>query len=209
MKIYATQVGYIMTNCYLLCEEEAGVCALIDPGEDADRLAQMVESSGCALQYILLTHGHYDHTMGVAGLLEHFPDVPVYIHRKDVVEPGVRDHLKFNRLESPNQRYYAEGDVLPLGSLTITVWETPGHSAGSVCLLTDGVIFSGDTLFRATCGRTDFPDGSYEDILRSLARLGRLEGNYLVYPGHERQTELDFERKFNPYMKQGLAMTQA
>ena len=206
MKIYATQVGPIMTNCYLLCDEEAKVCAIIDPGDEPERLEQMVARSGCELQMILLTHGHFDHCSAVRGLLSHHPDVPVYIHRGDTVDPGVRNDLKFPRLDDHNQRYYAEGDTVTVGGVTLTVWETPGHSRGSVCLITDGVIFSGDTLFRGSCGRTDFPDGSYPDILLSLGRLGRLEGNYRVLPGHEEQTELDFERRFNPYLKQGLTM---
>ena len=206
MKIYATQVGPIMTNCYLLCDEEAKVCALIDPGDEPERLERMVAQSGCELQMILLTHGHFDHCSGVRGLLARHPDVPVYIHRGDTVDPEVHNDLKFPRLGDHNQRYYAEGDTVTVGGVTLTVWETPGHSRGSVCLITDGVIFSGDTLFRGSCGRTDFPDGSYPDILLSLGRLGRLEGNYRVLPGHEEQTELDFERRFNPYLKQGLTM---
>ena len=206
MKIYTTQVGPIMTNCYLLCDEEAKVCALIDPGDEPERLERMVAQSGCELQMILLTHGHFDHCSGVRGLLAHHPDVPVYIHRGDAVDPEVRNDLKFPRLDDRNQRYYAEGDTVTVGDVTLTVWETPGHSRGSVCLIGDGVIFSGDTLFRGSCGRTDFPDGSYPDILLSLGRLGRLEGNYRVLPGHEEQTELDFERRFNPYLKQGLTM---
>ena len=82
--------------------------------------------------------------------------------------------------------------------------ETPGHSRGSVCLVVENVIFSGDTLFYGSCGRTDFAGGSYEDILRSLKRLAELTGQYRVYPGHDRPTDLDFERRMNPYMKQGL-----
>lgn len=82
--------------------------------------------------------------------------------------------------------------------------ETPGHSRGSVCLVAGDVIFSGDTLFYGSCGRTDFAGGSYEDILRSLKRLAQLPGQYTVYPGHDRPTDLDFERRMNPYMKQGL-----
>lgn len=119
-------------------------------------------------------------------------------------KPGA--DLKFFRLGEHNQRYYADGDTLTLGSLTLTVWETPGHSEGSVCLLVGDVIFAGDTLFRMSCGRTDFPGGSYPAILRSLARLARLEGNYTVYPGHESATTLDFERNHNPYMRQGLTL---
>ena len=206
MKIYATQVGPIMTNCYLLCDEEAKVCAIIDPGDEPERLEQIVARSGCELQMILLTHGHFDHCSAVRGLLSHHPDVPVYIHRLDTVDPGVRNDLKFPRLDDHNQRYYAEGDTVNVGGITLTVWATPGHSRGSVCLIGDGVIFSGDTLFRGSCGRTDFPDGSYPDILQSLGRLGRLAGNYRVLPGHEEQSELDFERRFNPYLKRGLTL---
>ncbi len=204
MKILSLHVGIIMTNCYLLCDEESAVCALIDPGDDAGRIEEMIASSGCTLQYVLLTHGHFDHCNAVEDILSMHPDVPVYIHPSDIVPAGVYNDLKFSRLSDRNQRFYREGDTLALGKLTISVLETPGHSSGSVCLLVGDVLFSGDTLFRSSCGRTDFPDGSYEDILRSLARLGRLEGNYHVCPGHEAQTELDYERRVNPYMQHAL-----
>ena len=95
---------------------------------------------------------------------------------------------------------------LTVGGLTLDVLETPGHSQGSVCLLVEGqrVIFSGDTLFRGNCGRCDFPGGDYRAMLRSLGRLGKLEGQYTVYPGHDEATDMDYERKYNPYMKQGM-----
>ena len=205
MTIKTLQVGPIMTNCYLLCDEDAKVCALIDPGDDAARVEKLVEQSGCALRYILLTHGHFDHTSAVRPLLERYPDVPVYIHEKDSVA-GRGGELLFTRVDEQHQRYYKEGDVLPLGGLSLRVMETPGHSEGSVCLLLDRehVIFAGDTLFRCSCGRCDFPGGDYRAMLRSLARLGRLEGQYTVYPGHDEATDMDYERKYNPYMKQGM-----
>jgi glyoxylase-like metal-dependent hydrolase (beta-lactamase superfamily II) len=109
-------------------------------------------------------------------------------------------------LGESNQRWYGEGDELALGKLTVRVMETPGHSSGSVCLVVEDAIFAGDTLFWGSCGRTDFPDGDYRAILLSLARLGRMEGNYRVYPGHDRATDLDSERKGNPYMRHGLTM---
>lgn len=178
MKITSIQVGPIMTNCYLLCDETAGVCALIDPGDDAARVARLVEQSGCTLQYILLTHGHFDHTSAVRPLLEQYPDVPVYIHEKDAVDTE-RGELLFHKVGPENQRYYKEGDTLPLGGLTLRVLETPGHSEGSVCLLVEGqgVLFAGDTLFRCSCGRCDFPGGDYRKMLASLGRLAALEGN--------------------------------
>lgn len=208
MKITSLMVGPIMTNCYIVCDEDAKVCAVVDPGDEPGRIDSAIAATGCTLQAIWLTHGHFDHCNGVAGLIARYPDVPVYIHEKDVVDGGGRGffELKFPRLDAKNQRYYKEGDVLTLGSLSFTVWETPGHSAGSVCLVGDGVIFCGDTLFRGSCGRTDFPDGSYEAILRSLGRLGRLEGDYRCCCGHEGETTLNAERQHNPYLRQGMAL---
>ena len=139
-------------------------------------------------------------------LLERYPDVPVYIHRKDTAADRGGD-LLFTPVGEKNQRYYQEGDTLPLGGLTIRVLETPGHSEGSVCLLVEGqhVLFAGDTLFRCSCGRCDFPGGDYRKMLSSLARLASLEGDYRVLPGHDRETTMDYERRVNPYMRQGTA----
>ena len=154
MKIDSIQVGPIMTNCYLLCDDAAGVCCVIDPGDEPARVEQMVQRSGCELRYILLTHGHFDHCTGVAGMLERHPELPVYICEKDVTD-GVGSEMQFARLPEKNQRYYKDGDTLTLGALTISVLETPGHTPGSVCLLVGDVMFAGDTLFRGSCdGRT-------------------------------------------------------
>ena len=205
MKIDSIMVGPIMTNCYLLSDETAGVCALIDPGDEAPRVLDMVARSGCQLQYILLTHGHFDHTTAVRPILEQYPDLPVYINDKDVVDGRVGDmELVFSRLPEHNQRYYHDGDTLTLGSLTVTVLETPGHSKGSVCLVVEDVIFSGDTLFRCSCGRTDFPGGSMEKMMASLRRLGQLEGDLRVLPGHMEASTLDRERRWNPYLFQAM-----
>ena len=207
MKVLSAMVGPIMTNCYILCDEAAKVCAVIAPGDEPKRIEAMIASCGCSPVMILLTHGHFDHCTGVAGLLEKWPDLPVYIHEADVTD-GVGGELTFRRLDEKNQRYYHGGDTLTVGGLTLRVMETPGHSRGSVCLLVEGqgVIFSGDTLFRGNCGRCDFPGGDYRAMLRSLARLGRLEGQYQVYPGHEAATDMEYERKYNPYMKQGMTL---
>ena len=206
MKNQTIPVGHLMTNCYLLCDEGAKVCAVVDPGDEAPRIIDAVENSGCELRYVLLTHGHYDHFTGLAGLLEHY-DIPVYIHPADAAMG--KDNpwsLKFPRLDDAHQRWYGEGDTLTLGSHIIHVLSTPGHSEGSVCLVVENNIIAGDTLFYGSCGRTDFPGGDYKDMLLSLARLARLEGNYTVYPGHDRPTDLERERRLNPYMRQGLTL---
>ena len=207
MKIQSMTVGPIMTNCYILSDEDAGLCTVIDPGDEGERIAQAVKKTGCELQYVLLTHGHHDHYTGLEDLLRHY-DVPVYINEKDITDKPITSSfsLLFPRLDKEHQRYYGEGDELTLGHLTIRVIETPGHSRGSVCLIVDNVIFAGDTLFRGSCGRTDFAGGDYMAILHSLGRLGKLEGNYQVYPGHERPTTLDEERNYNPYLRQGMTL---
>ena len=207
MRVLSLMVGPIMTNCYILCDEAAKVCAVIDPGDEAGRIEEEIASSGCTPTMILLTHGHFDHCTGVADLLEKWPELPVYIHEADVVDT-VGDQLKFCRLGEKNQRYYHEGDKLTVGNLTLDVMETPGPSQGSVSLLVEGqhVIFSGDTLFRGNCGRCDFPGGDYRAMVRSLGRLGKLEGQYTVYPGHEEATDMDYERKANPYMRHGMTV---
>ena len=206
MKIQTIPVGQLMTNCYLVCDEQAKVCAVVDPGDEAGRIIGAVERSGCELRYVLLTHGHYDHFTGLTGLLEKY-DVPVYIHPADAEEGRNNPwSLKFPRLDDAHQRWYGEGDTLTLGSLIIHVLSTPGHSKGSVCLVVEDAILAGDTLFYGSCGRTDFPGGDYKEMLLSLARLARLEGNYRVYPGHDRATDLEWERRMNPYMRQGLTL---
>lgn len=206
MKIQTIPVGQLMTNCYLVCDEQAKVCAVVDPGDEAGRIIDAVERSGCQVRYVLLTHGHYDHFTGLAGLLEKY-DVPVYIHPADAEEGRNNPwSLKFPRLDDAHQRWYGEGDTLTLGSLIIHVLSTPGHSKGSVCLVVEDAILAGDTLFYGSCGRTDFPGGDYKEMLLSLARLARLEGNYRVYPGHDRATDLEWERRMNPYMRQGLTL---
>ena len=105
MKVLSLMVGPIMTNCYILCDEEAKVCAVIDPGDEPKRIEAMIASSGCTPIMILLTHGHFDHCTGVAGLLETWPELPVYIHEGDVTD-GMGGELRFCRLGEKNQRYY-------------------------------------------------------------------------------------------------------
>lgn len=204
MKISTLQVGPIMTNCYILCDEVNKVCAVIDPGDDGDRICAAVAATGCEPVAVYMTHGHFDHWNGLDEVLAASPELPVYIHEAEVVD-GRGGDLRFSRLGERNQRYYKEGDTLTVGDLTVTVMETPGHSPGSVCLVVGDTIFSGDTLFRANCGRCDFPGGDYRKMLASLARLGRMEGQFAVYPGHDRASDMDFERRHNPYMRQGMA----
>ena len=202
MNIKVLQVGPIGTNCYILCDEAEKLCAVIDPGGDASRVAAAVAKTGCAPCAILLTHGHYDHTGGVADLQAQWPEVPTYLSRRD---QGAGDSYML-QLFPPvaNAKDYDEGDTVRVGSLTLEVLATPGHSEGSVTLRCGDVLFCGDTLFAGSCGRTDFPGGSMKKIMASLKRLGELEGDLQVLPGHMEPSTLDQERSWNPYLRQAM-----
>lgn len=202
MDIKTLQVGPIGTNCYLLCDETEKLCAVIDPGGDAGRVAAAVQDSGCAPCAILLTHGHYDHTGAVAELAEKWPNVPVYLNHRD--QCGEDAYLRQLFPPVPCAKDYGEGDTIQVGSLTLKVLATPGHSEGSVTLRCGDVLFCGDTLFAGSCGRTDFPGGSVKKMMESLKRLGGLEGDLMVYPGHMEDSTLDRERSWNPYLRQAM-----
>ena len=202
MDIQILQVGPIGTNCYLLCDETEKLCAVVDPGGDAARVAAAVVDTGCAPCAILLTHGHYDHTGGVAELRAKWPDVPVYLNHRDQYEGDAYLQQLFPPV--PGARDYDEGDTIQVGGLTVDVMATPGHSEGSVTLRCGDVLLCGDTLFAGSCGRTDFPGGSVKKIMASLKRLGSLEGDLQVYPGHMETSTLDQERSWNPYLHQAM-----
>ena len=202
MDIRMLQVGPIGTNCYLLCDETEKLCAVVDPGGDAARVAAAVADTGCAPCAILLTHGHYDHTGGVAELRAKWPDVPVYLNRRDQYEGDAYLQQLFPPV--PGAKDYDEGDTIQVGGLTVDVMATPGHSEGGVTLRCGDVLLCGDTLFAGSCGRTDFPGGSVKKIMASLKRLGSLEGDLQVYPGHMETSTLDQERSWNPYLHQAM-----
>ena len=202
MDIQILQLGPIGTNCYLLCDETEKLCAVVDPGGDAARVAAAVVDTGCAPCAILLTHGHYDHTGGVAELRAKWPDVPVYLNHRDQYEGDAYLQQLFPPV--PGAKDYDEGDTIQVGGLTVDVMATPGHSEGSVTLRCGDVLLCGDTLFAGSCGRTDFPGGSVKKIMASLKRLGSLEGDLQVYPGHMETSTLDQERSWNPYLHQAM-----
>lgn len=202
MKIKVLPVGELGTNCYLLEDEQAKVAALIDPGDEAERLLRVLKEEGVTLEYILLTHGHYDHTTAVPELHAALPETKIYIHQADSFGAGGRLFPLASQVEE--LLLYDEGDTLQLGDITIEVLHTPGHSLGSVVLKAGEVLFTGDTLFAGSCGRTDLRGGSYEQIMASLKRLGELEGDYMVLPGHDVRSTLEQERKTNYYMKEAM-----
>ena len=203
MQVKVLQVGPIGTNCYILEDEAAKLAAVIDPGDEAEKILSVLKEDGVETRYILLTHGHYDHTTGVPDLHRALPEAQVYIHKADAQGAGSR--LFPLAGEIADLHFYDEGDTLPLGGLTIHVLHTPGHSKGGVTLQVGDVLFCGDTLFAGSCGRTDLNGGSYEEIMQSLKRLGQLPGDWHVCPGHDVTSTLERERKTNPFLREALA----
>ena len=206
MSVKRISVGELGTNCYIYCDDATGRCAIIDPGDFDDYLQSTIEKYGTdKFDYILLTHCHFDHVSGVSRVKE-LTGARIAIFITDA--PGLRD--MFVNLSAP---FTGRGEVYPkpdieladrekfkIGETEFTVMHTPGHTVGSCCFITDGIIFSGDTLFRMSAGRTDFPGGSMTELRNSLGMLAALEGDYQVYPGHEDATTLDYERRYNMYM---------
>ena len=195
LNIRTLPLGAYQTNTYLVWDEASSACVVIDPGYQPETILSEVKKLGKEISAIFLTHGHFDHVGAVRELVANV-ECPVYLNECDLYMPS---QMTAGPLYYTNT--YGEGDFVEAAGLSFKVLHTPGHTPGSVCLMCEHVIFSGDTLFWGSCGRTDLPGGSWTTIRTSLKRLADLSGDYDVYPGHGDATTLSFERKMNPYMQ--------
>lgn len=200
MLIKTLHVGFLGTNCYIVSDEGTLECAIVDPGADSNKILDYIESNKLKPVAIFLTHSHFDHCMALEEVMD-ATGAPAYICKKDVNTPGSRQDQHKLTDDSGVLKGYSDGDVMKVGGLDVLVMETPGHSPGSVTLKCESALFTGDTLFRDSCGRTDLGEGSMDTLLQSLRRLSDLSGDYEVYPGHEGSTTLERERNFNYFMK--------
>ena len=192
MNIKTLILGPLQVNCYILWETEQ--CLVIDPGFEPERVMKTCDELGLKIQAILLTHGHFDHVGGVKKIAEK-TGCQVFLHPDELSLPPFITSGKLYYTDT-----YAEGDEITLAGMTFTVLHTPGHTPGAVCLHFGDHLFTGDTLFAGSCGRTDLPGGSFVTIKASLKRLASLPGNASIYPGHGEETTLETERKNNPYI---------
>jgi len=201
MLIKTLPLGQLETNCYIVTDPETLDCVVIDPGDESNVILSYLEENQLKPQAIFLTHGHHDHFLAAEALaLE--TGVKIYINRRDTDTDGPPQTYRFR--VTPETAFYAEGDEIRIGGLTFHVMETPGHSPGSVTLQCEDALFTGDCLFRDSCGRTDLPGGDMETIMESLRRLGSLEGDIEVYPGHMDSSTLERERMFNYYLRYAM-----
>jgi glyoxylase-like metal-dependent hydrolase (beta-lactamase superfamily II) len=206
MKVVAIPNGAFLENCYLVIDEVARQCAIVDPGEEAGLILHKVEQEAVQPVAIWLTHAHIDHVLGVPQVRE-ATGAPVFLHPDDrllydrVPQQAMAFGLNAQDALPPPDRSFAHGDRMRVGGLTFNVRQTPGHSPGSVSLVGEGVVFAGDVLFQGSIGRTDLPGGDFDRLIRSIEReLLVLPDSTIVYSGHGPHTTIGAERRANPFL---------
>ena len=195
LTLHTLPLGAYQTNCYILHQEDSSSCVVLDPGYTPEVILDFLAGKGLKLEAILLTHGHFDHVGAVRDLAAE-TGCQVYLNPDDLSMPP--------RMTAGPLYYtdtYSDGDTLSPAGIPFQVLSTPGHTPGSVCLIAENFLFSGDTLFAGSCGRTDLPGGSRRAIRESLRRLAAIPQDYSVHPGHGESTTLAWEKQYNPYMR--------
>ena len=205
-EVKSITLGMMGTNTYLV-KDEKGKAFVVDPAVFDGKLEAFLEKENVnSLEYILLTHGHFDHIMGVKELKEKYGG-KIVIHKKDEIAFTDSTVSLSSRFDSPincpekADITVEDGDTLPFSKGEIKVIHTPGHTEGGVCYILENEMFSGDTLFKGSIGRSDFPGGNMLTLVRSVGKLKKLGVNYNVYPGHGDSTTMDYENKTNPFCK--------
>ena len=205
MEITELTVGAYQTNCYIVTsDDKSGV--VVDPGAEADKIRDTAEELGAKVKYILLTHGHFEHIGAADAVKRAFPQCQIVIMKDD--EDICRNPLLVGDDNAPADpdMLVSDGDVIKVAELSFKYMATPGHTKGSAIIISGDCIFSGDTIMSRTCGRTDLYGGSTKEIRVSLKKIGELEGDYKIYPGHGPETNMAVERYANPYLRKAMGL---
>lgn len=203
LNIHCLALGDYQTNCYIVHDDASKTCAIIDPGFFPERILAKVSELGLTVDAILLTHGHFDHVGGVETIVR-ATGCKLWMSQSDYTQhknPANDYCYPIHDCTFTEVSFCEDGETIHAGGLAFTVMETPGHTWGSICYFCGDALFSGDTLFARSIGRTDLPGGDWNTIRDSLERLAELEGDFTVFPGHGPATTLSTERKFNPYLR--------
>ena len=206
MKIKTFVTGFLQINTYLVYDEDTLEGFIVDIGKYLKDITDFVKKEGIYIKYIIVTHGHDDHTGGVNDQRKDFPDAKVVAHKGDIDwynDPRLNGSIEISG--KPNtikiDEYVSDGDTLTVGNMKLDIIHTPGHTPGGICIYTPNALVSGDTLFSHSIGRTDFTGGSFEDITRSIReKLYKLPDDTEVYPGHMGTTTIGIEKKNNPFV---------
>ncbi|MCH3962895.1 MAG: MBL fold metallo-hydrolase [Clostridium sp.] len=200
MKIQRMSVGMYAANCYIVLDENSNECAVIDPGGDSEVIKNALKAMNAGkVKFILLTHGHADHTGAALDIKNSF-NAPIYCNKEDY-NMMKRGTFMYGNVHDSVDEFLKDGDKLTFGGLEIKVIYTPGHSPGGVCFLVDNVVFTGDTLFSGSIGRTDMEGGDFDTLIDSIKnRLMILPDNTVVLPGHEGESSIGRERNSNPFL---------
>ena len=206
LRLESLVLGPVQTNCYFAMNRETKELFLVDPADHAERIIERIDMLQACPKAILLTHGHFDHIGAVRAVADHY-GIPVFIEKEEA--PLLEDAslnaslLMMGKAQSVRaDRLLSDGETLQIAGFTVQVLHTPGHTAGGACfyLPEEEVLFSGDTLFCGSVGRTDLPTGSMRELRKSLHEvLFRLPDTTMVFPGHGESTDIAFEKKYNPY----------
>ncbi|MCI2061348.1 MAG: MBL fold metallo-hydrolase [Eubacteriaceae bacterium] len=206
MNIENMPSGFLMVNTYLVTDEKTNKGFIVDPGGYDTNMTKKIRDGKIDLEYIILTHGHSDHIGGVAEYQKEFPDVKVVASKYETEmlgDPDINQSKMWTGVAVAVQADITvdEGDTLDVGGIRLRFTMTPGHTKGGMCIITDGVVFSGDTLFCASVGRTDFAGGSFDDLAKSVReKLFVLPDETKVLPGHMGPTTIGFEKEHNPFV---------
>ncbi|MBR2071878.1 MAG: MBL fold metallo-hydrolase [Phascolarctobacterium sp.] len=206
MKIYRLEVGMLATNCYIAMNEELKEGVIVDPGGDAARIMSLVDELGINVAAIFVTHGHSDQ-IGALSQVREATGAPVYISEEDadmltMADRNLSMYMASSIICKPADYFFKEGEDVTIAGMTFKVYATPGHTKGGVCLHVEDIVFAGDTVFCESIGRTDFPGGSYKQIIESIKnKILVLDDETRLLPGHGPATTVVWERKRNPFLQ--------